>query len=135
MGADLLLAYLPAATITKKRRRILHRLVNRLTEAEVNDEELVSLSDDENVRNMLHAHIDLIPAKAWEYRDAVTIHLPHMPYPLMFTGGASWGDSPCEMFDPFCTLGMLPSILGQLRQWALEDERNWRSRRKRRRAA
>ena len=127
MGANLLLAYIPAAKITKPRRRVLHRLVDDLSDADVQNEEIASLADERDVRQMLHEHVDLLPANAWEHRDVLEMLLPHMPYPVVFTGGASWGDTPCELFDPFCCLGVLPTIYRQLRNWAQEDEKFRRS--------
>lgn len=124
MGADLLLAYLPAAKITRKRRRILHTLIDSLSDRRIESEEPISLADDRDVRQMLHEHVDLLPDIAGKYRDALELHLPHMPYPAMFTGGHSWGDSPSEFFDPFCCLGSLPTIYRQLRTWAVADEKS-----------
>ena len=123
MGANLLLAYIPAAKITKQRRRVLHRLVDNLSHADVTCEEIVLVAGEGDVRQMLHGHVELLPANPWEHRHVVEMALPHMPYPLSFTGGSSWGDSPGELFDPFCCLGYLPSIYRQLRNWAVEDER------------
>jgi hypothetical protein len=135
MGANLLLAYLPAARITKQRRRILHRLVDGLTDTELNSEELQSLSDERDMRPMLHENVDLLPAHPGEHRDVLEMELPHMPYPVLFTGGASWGDSPCELFDPFCCVGVLPKLFRQLRIWAIEDERQRKSATRRRKSA
>ena len=135
MGANLQLAYLPAARITKQRRRILHRLVDGLTDAELNSEELQSLADERDVRQMLHEHVDLLPAHPGEHRDVLEMGLPHMPYPVLFTGGASWGDSPCGLFDSFCCLGVLPRLFRQLRIWAIEDERQRKSATRRRKSA
>ena len=123
MGANLLLAYIPAAKITKQRRRVLHRLVDKLSDADVHCEEIVLVSVERDARQMLHEHVDLLPAQPWEHRDVVEMALPHMPYPLMFTGGPSWGDSPGELFDPFCCLGYLQPIYRQLRDWAVDDEK------------
>jgi hypothetical protein len=135
MGANLLLAFIPAAKITKQRRRVLHRLVADLSDADVNNEEIASLSDERDVRKMLHEHVNLLPANAGEHRDILEMALPHMPYPVLFTGGASWGDSPGELFDPFCCLGVLPTIFRQLRCWAQEDEKLRRSRTRPRQSA
>jgi len=135
MGANLLLAYIPAAKITKQRRRVLHRLVDELGDAEVKNEEIALLSDERDVRKMLHEHVDLLPANPWKHRDVLEMTLPHMPYPVLFTGGASWGDSPCELFDPFCCLGVLPTIFRQLRGWALGEKKLRRSRRRPRKSA
>lgn len=123
MGANLLLAYIPAAKITKQRRRVLHRLIDDLSDADVKNEEIASLADEQDVRQMLHEHVDLLPANPWEHRDVLEMSLPHMPYPVLFTGGALWGDSPSELFDSFCCLGVLPTIFRQLRTWAQEDEK------------
>lgn len=127
MGANLLLAFIPAAKISKQRRRVLHRLVDGLSDADLKNEEIQSLSDERDVRQMLHEHVDLLPANPWEHRDILEMSLPHVPYPLLFTGGASWGDSPSELFDPFCCLGVLPTLFRQLRHWAQEDEKFRRS--------
>ncbi|HEY3965152.1 MAG TPA: hypothetical protein VGM05_11425 [Planctomycetaceae bacterium] len=135
MGANLLLAYLPAAKITKQRRRVLHRLVTELRDQDANCEEITSLADDHDTRQMLHEHVNLLPANPWEHRDMAEMALPHMPYPLVFTGGVSWGDSPGELFEPFCCLGVLPTIYRQLRIWALDDEKRRRSKIGRRKSA
>ncbi len=123
MGAALLLAYLPAATITRQRRRVLHRLVAGLSDAEVNCEEIESLADGCDVRQMLHTHVDQLPDQAGKSREVLEMALPHVPYPLLFTGGASWGDSPSGVFDAFCCLGVLTPIFRQLRSWAAADEK------------
>lgn len=135
MGANLLLAYIPAAKITKTRRRVLHRLVNELTDEEANCEEIKSISDECDTRQMLHEHVDLLPANPCVHRDVVELSLPHIPYPLLFTGGHSWGDSPSELFDQFCCLGYLQPIYRQLRDWAVEDGQLRRSKVCRRKSA
>lgn len=135
MGANLLLAFIPAAKITKQRRRILHRLVAELSDADANSEEIESLSDGRDSRQMLHAHVDLLPEHPGGHRDLVEMALPHMPYPLLFTGGVSWGDSPSELFDPFCCLGVLPTLYRQLRTWAVADEQFRRSGTRRQKSA
>jgi hypothetical protein len=127
MGANVLLAYIPAAKITKPRRRVLHRLVHDLSTADLDNEEFVSLADDRDVRQMLHEYVDLLPADPGQHRDVAEMALPHMPYRVLFTGGPSWGDSPCDLFDSFCCLGALPAIVRQLRDWALEEEKSRKS--------
>ncbi len=135
MGANLLLAYLPAATITKQRRHVLHRLVADLSDAEVNCEEIESLAEGCDARQMLHTHVDELPDQPGKYRDVLKMALPHMPYPLVFTGGASWGDSPSHVFDAFCSLGVLSPIYRQLRTWAVADEKLRRAGARRRQSA
>jgi hypothetical protein len=133
MGANLLLAYVPAAKITKSRRSQLHRLVDGLPDRALQNDELESLADEQDLRSFLHSQVDRLPALAGECRDILELQLPHIPFPLLFTGGHSWGDEPSPFFDAFCALGVIPPLYRQLRAWALAEQNSQRRMRRSRR--
>jgi|SRR5579863_8740256 len=102
MGADLLLAYIPAARMTNSRRRILHRLIDRLSDRQIHCEEIEAIIEEQDARQFLHEQVDQLPDEPWKMRNVLEMALPHIPYPLLFTGGDSWGESPGELFDALC---------------------------------
>ena len=122
MGANLLLAALPAATLTDERRERLQEIVSGLSEEELQqlDPEDWDAESPEELRRKLHDHVAAHYGPD-ERRDVVVLHAPLMPYELWVTGGMSWGDDPTDICDCFCLLGSCPAIWSQLQEWACAD--------------
>jgi hypothetical protein len=124
----MLLAGLPAAELTDDRRKRLHEIVKGLTDDVLTMDDLAgddvpaAADDVEDARTALHEHVELL-GEAASRRDVAVLRLPYMPYPIMFTGGMSWGDSPTEMFDTFAALAEVEPIFEQLEGWAEDDAR------------
>ena len=122
MGADLVLAALPAADLTAERRERLHAIVGGLSEQELQqlDPDDWDAEGPEELRRKLHEHIAALHGPD-DRRDIVVLHAPLMPYEMWVTGGMSWGDDPTDVYDCFCTLGACPAVWSQLQAWARED--------------
>lgn len=123
MGADLVLASLPAVELSKGRSRKLHRLADRWSEDKLREWAESLCLDAEAIaeaRESLHGHIDALVHFA-SRRDVVTLRLADCAFPLWFSGGMTWGDSPTEAYDTFVALDAAGPIHDQLRAWALRD--------------
>ena len=122
MGAELLLAALPAVDLSAERRQRLHEIVSGLSEQELQqlDPDDWDAGGPEELRRQLHEHVAAFRGPD-ERRDVVPLHAPLMPYELWVTGGLSWGDDPTDIWDCFCLLGSCPAVWSQLQEWACAD--------------
>ena len=78
MGFNLLLAYLPAAKITKQRRCVLHRLIAKLSAPDLHREEITAVLEGSHVRQMLHEYVNLLPVNPWEHREVIEMAEPQV---------------------------------------------------------
>lgn len=122
MGADLCLACIPAAKITSEREARLHDIIDELKDNEIDHErfEWIGLGSSSEIRESLHKHVEQI-SDVESCRDTVTFQIDDMPYPMTFSGGMSWGDSPTETYDLLCVISECVRLWDQLKEWAKQD--------------
>ena len=124
MGADMLLAGLPAAEITEDRKRRLCEIIGGLSDEELATnllDQMPEFEDEpEELREAALRHVELLE-NAVDSREVAALRLPFMPYTLLFTGGPSWGDFPTSLFETFVALAEIEPVFAQLEIWAQED--------------
>lgn len=121
MGADFLLAYMPAFKPTKKRIKELHKIVDSIPfddDSDYNEIHGIELNyDKESYHNKIDEILDL-----QNRRDTGTIYIDNKPY--IFTGGMSWGDEPTESFDVIESVYRILEATGNdnlFEKWLKED--------------
>ena len=130
MGADFLLACLPAASISTERRQRLHEMVENLSDEDIQNDYLEILGEEgpEEARKALCRHIDLLPEESQYRRDVSELDLPGLGFPMRFTGGMSCGDVPTDLYDTFCALAECGPITNNWSSGHGRTSRRWPSR-------
>lgn len=122
MGADMLVYMLPACDVTEDRLRALDAVIDGLTEPNleyVRECVLPDMTDDETKEALRTVARELQDAQT---RRDVTVWVGDpMPYPMMMTGGLSWGDDPTDACRIFGTIGAVNPAWELLETWARED--------------
>jgi hypothetical protein len=122
MGAELILAALPAARLTPARRRRLHTLVDRLPERSLRRLSLEDLAVAANDRRQaLHELIDQLPTHPLGTRGVTVLQFTLRALPRMVTGGISYGDDPTDLVPVFTAVAQVPALVRQLAAWTRHD--------------
>lgn len=116
MGADFLLYAIPACNITAERRAALSALIDAIPD----DATPGWIDSPDDWRAHLEDAIEEV-ANCEGRRDVCTARFEGMAYPMHFTGGMSWGDSPTDIADSFNALADASMILDKLHEWACQD--------------
>jgi len=114
MGADFLMSVIPACHLDETRLGILKELAKT--------SEPDGSYDDEDPTDWPEQVINAIARVDCEYRDVGTLDLCGWPYPILVSGGMSWGDDPTESYHAFSVIGCCPEIWNKLEEWAKEDK-------------
>lgn len=114
MGADFILFVLPNANLTPTRIAELVQLIEELPETE-----LPETFDESPRQSLKEALDDYLVGKGG--REAVVLNFEGWQYPMLFSGGMSWGDSPTELGSSMLPLIECDAIWNRLEAWARTD--------------
>lgn len=117
MGADFTFATIPRAKATGERRKELRRLLNTLTDKDLEELESFTGNSIRELKNDIEEYWNLI-----EYRDVSTIRIGRS-IPHLITGGLTYGDSPTDSYDVISRLNLVSKIFYILEKWAREDKK------------
>ena len=123
MGADMLLASLPAFEVTDER---LEELRNLLKD-EYSNGTLDDFCDDiDRSHDSVEGAIDFLAAGGYEGREVVKFSFgsegdPKGFYSFWMTGGMSWGDDPTEAFGHLVSLDCVRPLRSLIYKWSRED--------------
>lgn len=114
MGADLIYSTAPACNLTEDRLARLNQIIEGLPDDDLPD--YVDDIDDwkDRLRNALEA-LDT------GRRDVSLLDVRRIEFPLLITGGLSWGDSPTDAETCFSDIGECNPLWAQLEEWAKAD--------------
>jgi len=119
MGAEFILYALPACEMTAQRADILKQQL-----AAMPDEDLAEIAceygDTDDARMRVRQAIDFLPVAGGQ-RDVADFYLGGMPYPLLVSGGLSWGDFPTDAACEFSLISGCSQLYAQLAEWARQD--------------
>ena len=118
MGADMILAAVPAAELTEARKQELAQLIEGLPEDEAPD----WFDNADDWRGALNDAVEEY-AECQGRRACTSLRLPGWECCYYFTGGMSWGDEPTDLMHSFDLICECNSLWNLLHEWALEDER------------
>jgi len=119
MGAEFILYALPACEMTAQRAEVLKQQLAALP-----DEDLAEIACDygetDDARDRVRQAIDFLLVAGGQ-RDVSDFYLGGMPYPLLVTGGLSWGDFPTDAACEFSLISGCSRLYVQLEEWARQD--------------
>lgn len=118
MGADFLLFAVPDCKLTEERTKILQGMIDALP-----NEELDPSGRDEDegtVRDRLRSALKWL-TDAEGLHEVGSYHWDCMSYPMIFSGGESWGDYPTDACAELLTIGNCDMLWNKLAEWAKQD--------------
>src|SRR5262245_26796099 len=101
MGADMCLTGMPAADMTEQRKAALVTIIQAMRDDDpslVDVIESLFLDSAEEGREKLLAAVNELADDFSSRRDVTHFCLKAIGYPLLMTGGLSWGDDPTEAY-------------------------------------
>lgn len=129
MGADMVIYMLPACDLTDDRMEVLGNIVENLDNSELDgileDVGLVGVMEGsrneakEAFRDLLTAMQDLYDSRQVQLWG--TASNGPLKYPVLITGGLSFGDDPTEACSTMQQVGASVEIWDKLAEWARED--------------
>ena len=126
MGADFLLWSVPDAELTDDRVAELREIVLAIPEERLLSDTENHWGGDEDEDEAAHSKvIDAIEelANARDRRDVARMEYKDWPFPILCTGGLSFGDDPTEASLFFGIIEEVPAVWNKLAEWATEDQR------------
>lgn len=119
MGADLILATVPACGLDEDRMAKLNAIIEALPDDDCPD----YVDDIEDWRGRLADALECMNAGR---RDVAELDFRSVDYPFLISGGMSWGDDPTDACAAFGVIGECQPLAEQLEAWAKEDaEPRW----------
>ena len=116
MGADFICAYVPVARLEENRKR---RLLD-IVAAEVPFAWDEGYDNPEDCRDAVAAAVEYLAGLP--NRQTAVVNFPGADYPVLLTGGMSYGDVPTDAFEQLEVLILhAPVVIEQLVHWAKED--------------
>jgi len=120
MGASFLFAVLPACVLTKERRQQLLAIIDKMDDStEFSSCVFPDEEDLDAIKEALKTDVGIYE-KLDTFRDTGG-YTPDGSFPLLLTGGMSWGDPPTDSYDILNELAAVPDIWNALAKWARED--------------
>jgi hypothetical protein len=131
MGADFILSSIPACNLDEARVKRLNEIIDGLEQADLEDAAYTALdceikdATDEDwgkCRDRLRQAVsELVDADG--RREVASICYEGMAYPMLFSGGMSWGDDPTEIGREFDLINGCDPLYMQLHEWAIDDHK------------
>lgn len=119
MGANFLLASIPACKLTKKRHGRLVAHVLHMTE-----DDFLAIDDGAwEPKELRQKLLDAISSyqKFDDNSYVAKVQFDEMTYPMYLSGGPSWGDMPTDEADEIWVLSEVEVLYNQILEWAKED--------------
>lgn len=121
MGADMILAYMPKFKMTDERKKQGIAAIANATEEQLKNCCDFELYDNkEEFAEKLAAIFEEVE-HLYGRRDVAEIQPPGCPYPLLISGGPSWGDEPTEACRTISLVTDFDPLYDLFVQWAGED--------------
>ena len=117
MGADLILAYVPAFEANDARREEIKEVIGGLAESDFDDNDWWDEDDLEQNKKTI---LKFVEDACIYLRDCDTIKLDGA-LPHWISGGLSWGESPCDSYNVLSLVVSCDKVFNLFSKYSTED--------------